>query len=372
MAPDLTTTSYAILGLLSLRSWTSYELAEQMKRALGQFWPRAESGIYREPKKLEVHGLARSTTEHVGERPRTRYTITAQGRRALADWVPTPGEGPVVEFEQLVKVFFAEHGTKADLLATLTGVREWVEDQAVATSGIPHEYLEGRGGYPERLPWLILAGKFLDDIQQAVDRWAAWAIAVVEAWPDDLSKGEPDREALELMAEHDDELVDRARARARSVELVVVGVDPPGPSPVGRDRPRRQREDAALGVLEVRVLHRPVRPHHLRDLVLVAPAVLVVDLGARLHGPVPAGEQQAQRLHDVVDLALGLEEETAAVREVRARPVEAEQVREVRDRDAEVGRRLDPPLLRAATRRPVRRCASARGSRCGGSRSRSR
>ena len=30
----LTTTSYAILGLLALRSWTAYELAKQMKRTL--------------------------------------------------------------------------------------------------------------------------------------------------------------------------------------------------------------------------------------------------------------------------------------------------------------------------------------------------
>jgi len=213
MATELTTTSYAILGLLSLRSWTSYELAEQMKRALGLFWPRAESGIYREPKKLEAHGLARGTTEHVGERPRTRYTITAEGRRALAAWVPTPGAGPVVEFEQLVKVFFAEQATKADLLATLAGVQAWAEDQVVATPGIPQEYLEGRGGYPERLPWLILAGRFLHDIQQAVDEWAAWAIGVVEAWPDDLRLAEPDREALEVMAARDAELLARARAR---------------------------------------------------------------------------------------------------------------------------------------------------------------
>jgi len=213
MANDLTTTSYAILGLLSLRSWTSYELAEQMKRALGLFWPRAESGIYREPKKLEAHGLARSATEYVGERPRTRYTITAAGRRALAAWVPTPGDGPVVEFEQLVKVFFAERATKADLLATLAGVRTWAEDQIVATPGIPQEYLEGRGGYPERQPWLVLAGKFLHDIQKAVDEWAAWAIDVVEAWPDDLSRAEPDRAALEEMAARDVEMLARAEAR---------------------------------------------------------------------------------------------------------------------------------------------------------------
>ena len=85
MASDLTTTSYAILGLLSLRSWSTYELAEQMRRALGLFWPRAESGIYREPKKLESSSGSRAApSSRVGQRPRTRYTITAKGRRALA------------------------------------------------------------------------------------------------------------------------------------------------------------------------------------------------------------------------------------------------------------------------------------------------
>jgi DNA-binding PadR family transcriptional regulator len=218
VANDLTTTSYAILGLLSLRSWTTYELAEQMRRALGLFWPRAESGIYREPKKLEEQGLARSTVERVGERSRTRYTITAKGRRALAEWAPTPGAGPVVEFEQLVKIFFAEQMTKADLLATLEGVRRWVEDHAMATPGIPHEYLEGRGRYPERLPWLILAGKFLDDIEQTVDRWAAWAIGIVESWPDDLTEAEPDTATLVTMAAHNDALIARHRARDMPAE----------------------------------------------------------------------------------------------------------------------------------------------------------
>lgn len=211
--PDLTTTSYAILGLLSLRSWTSYELAAQMQRSFGLFWPRAESGIYREPKKLEAHGLARSTTEFVGQRPRTRYTITPKGRRTLAEWVPTAGPGPVIEFEQLVKVFFAEHATKDDLLATLAGVRIWVEDHAVSNTGVSQEYLEGRGGYPERLPWLILAGKFVDDIRQAVDHWAAWATTVVEAWPDDIRRAEPDRAALETMARNGEALIARAKAR---------------------------------------------------------------------------------------------------------------------------------------------------------------
>src|SRR3712207_5988072 len=136
MAPALTTTSYAVLGLLSLRSWTTYELAEQMRRALGLFWPRAVSGLYEEPKRLVAAGLARATQDDVGRRRRTRYAITARGRRALSAWVPTPGAGPVIEFEQLVKVFFAEHGSRDDLLATLEAVRTSVEDQVATTAGI--------------------------------------------------------------------------------------------------------------------------------------------------------------------------------------------------------------------------------------------
>jgi PadR family transcriptional regulator AphA len=197
---ELSTTSYAILGLLSLRSWTTYELAEQMQRALGEFWPRTVSGLYEEPKKLVAAGLARSRPDDVGRRPRTRYEITARGRRALAAWIPTPGAGPVVEFEQLVKIFFAEQGTKADLLATIAGVRAGLARRTASTVHVPREYLEDRGRHPERLPWLILIGRFLDEFEQAVDRWTTWAAGVVADWPDDITQAEPDWDTLEEIA----------------------------------------------------------------------------------------------------------------------------------------------------------------------------
>lgn len=199
-ASPLTTTSYAILGLLTVRPFTTYELAQQMDRALGLFWPRARSKIYEEPKKLVAHGLARATPETVGRRPRTTYTITAKGRRALARWVPAPGEGPVLEFEELIKVFFAEHGSKADLLATLERARAWSDEQTMATGHIAREYLEGAGPFPERLPWLVLVGQFLDDFVAFVGEWATWAADVVADWPEDLHEARPTLEALSAQA----------------------------------------------------------------------------------------------------------------------------------------------------------------------------
>jgi DNA-binding PadR family transcriptional regulator len=196
----LTSTSYAILGLLAVKPWTTYELAQQMDRALGRFWPRAESKLYEEPKKLVAHGLARASSEMVGKRRRTVYSITAKGRRALATWVPTPGAGPTLEFEQLLKVFFAEHATRADLLATLAGVREWSDERLGAGASVPEAYLAGKGPFPERLPWLLLVGQFLVDFHLMVEHWADWASGIVEGWPDDVAAAQPDWDTLERHA----------------------------------------------------------------------------------------------------------------------------------------------------------------------------
>ena len=206
MAGELTTTSYAVLGLLALKPWSTYELAQQMDRALGLFWPRARSKLYEEPKKLVGHGLARATTQTVGKRSRTVYTITPKGRRALAAWVPTlPTQGPVLEFELLVHVFLAEHGSKDDLLASLRDVRGWIRAQAELGVEVTRAYLDGEGGFPERLPWNLLVGKFLDEFTMAVDRWAEWAIAEVEGWPDDIRQATPNLELLEQMFRHSQE-----------------------------------------------------------------------------------------------------------------------------------------------------------------------
>jgi PadR family transcriptional regulator, regulatory protein AphA len=197
MATALTPTSYAILGLLALKPWSTYELAQQMDRALGHFWPRAESRLYEEPKKLVAHGLARTTTEMVGQRRRTVYSITPKGRRALEKWVPTPGEGPVLEFEQLIKVFFAEHATKADLLATLRDIHASSAERLAANVRVPQAYLAGQGPFPERLPWLTLIGQFLIDFYLMIEHWSDWATDVVETWPEDLAAAPPDWETLE-------------------------------------------------------------------------------------------------------------------------------------------------------------------------------
>ena len=196
-APALTTTSFAILGLLAVKPWSTYELIQQMDRSLGRIWPRAQSKLYEEPKKLVDHGLATASRERVGNRPRTVYSISPEGRRILACWLQTPGDGPVLEFEQLLKISFAEHGTKEDALSTLAAARSWAEERNEENLLAARAYLAGEGPFQHRAAQNMLAGAFLTDFYALVARWAEWARTMVEQWPDDPGQAVPDQDAVE-------------------------------------------------------------------------------------------------------------------------------------------------------------------------------
>src|SRR5687767_10885025 len=95
----LSTTSYALLGQIALRSRTSYELAAEMRRNVHYFWPRAESLVYAELKRLAGEGLVAAERSFVGKRPRTTYAITPAGRTALAAWLGTRPRPFALELE---------------------------------------------------------------------------------------------------------------------------------------------------------------------------------------------------------------------------------------------------------------------------------
>ena len=198
--PPLTTTSYAVLALLALRPWTTYQLAHQMERSLGWIWPRAVSRLYEEPKKLVAAGLATSRPAATGRRRSTVYRITPPGRQALAAWLAEPGTGPVLECEALVKIAYADQGTREGLLANLTALIDDTTAKLRFGEMIAHQYLDGLGPFQERLAYNGLMWRFLWDHHQAVLRWARWAHAEVEAWPADLSQLDATTEFARIVA----------------------------------------------------------------------------------------------------------------------------------------------------------------------------
>ena len=185
--PTLTTTSYLILGHLAIRSWSTYELAQQLKRSTRHYWPRAQSKLYEEPKKLVAHGLATATREYTGRRPRTVYAITDKGRETLRRWLDEPGQLPLVEFEGAVKVLFAEQGTKEQLLATLRSIREAARQTREEHVALATDLAHTGGPFPDRLHVNTLVFKFMWEQTETIIRWASWAEHEVSGWTDDIA-----------------------------------------------------------------------------------------------------------------------------------------------------------------------------------------
>lgn len=179
MTRGRTTTSYAVLGLLSVSTWTTYELAKQVQRSLNWFWPRAERKLYDEPKRLAAEGLATATPELTGNRPRTVYAITGEGRDALRAWLDEPPAPRSVEFEAMVKVFFADAGDLDQLMATLAHIeREAAERQA----DIARMAAARPQPFPQRAHIGALGLQLHHEQEVAILNWARWAREQVAQW----------------------------------------------------------------------------------------------------------------------------------------------------------------------------------------------
>jgi len=178
----LTTTSYGVLSVLAIGDHSTYELTRQMQLSLHYLWPRAESNVYAEPKRLVAAGLAEARTEWNGGRKRTIYSIADAGRSALADWLASPSSRQRYESEAALKVFFAENGTREDLLASIRAVREDAVAALVHFQRVTDPYERDSGQHPQRFALSALVARLLSEQQAATARWAAWAEQVVSGW----------------------------------------------------------------------------------------------------------------------------------------------------------------------------------------------
>jgi len=183
MSPRLTPSSYAVLALLHLKPWTGYELTRQAQRSLRYAWPKSERLLYSEPKKLVELGYATVHQEDSGNRTRNVYTITGEGRQALNEWTTTRTEPPRFEVEALLRLLFADHGSREDLLRALDELEDDIGAHHQAIVDLMGSYLDGGHPFPQRTHLSVLFATFQIDMFKTIERWIEFARVEIAEWP---------------------------------------------------------------------------------------------------------------------------------------------------------------------------------------------
>ena len=171
----LNTTSYAILGLLYEREWSSYDITQYCRNSiLYNCWPRAESYIYKEQKKLAAEGLIEARADKKSSR-RTLYVITRKGREALESWLldaTTSGQFSF-EYETLVKFLFSDLHRDSACMAYVSNIAQDALDDAKSLLDSAGQLEARMNGVNKRNAYSnVHVLRFLVDLVELRVRWA--------------------------------------------------------------------------------------------------------------------------------------------------------------------------------------------------------
>ncbi len=174
----LSPTSFAILGLLARKPQSAYELNSIMQTSLIRvFWPRAESHLYSEPKKLLLHHYVTEHKEQVSGRNRTVYTITELGRDCLRTWLRSE-ENPDLRMqsELMLKLILADGGSVSGAESAIhQSLRASQEDLREAIAGVGH-IVSDTPEKSEGMPYNGIAVNLMADMLIARLNWSEFAL----------------------------------------------------------------------------------------------------------------------------------------------------------------------------------------------------
>jgi DNA-binding PadR family transcriptional regulator len=98
--------TYALLGMLSLGPGSGYDLKKRIDGSLAHFWSESYGQIYPHLARLVAEGLAERRSERQAGKPdRQVYSLTAKGRAELARWLEAPARREPMRSELLLKIF---------------------------------------------------------------------------------------------------------------------------------------------------------------------------------------------------------------------------------------------------------------------------
>lgn len=101
---------YALLGTLSIKPMSGYDIKKAFERSVGLAWNANYSQIYTQLHSLEKEGLVqREDVVQEGKPNKRLYTLTEEGLGELKCWLTQPISMAYLKDEFMLKFFFSDH-----------------------------------------------------------------------------------------------------------------------------------------------------------------------------------------------------------------------------------------------------------------------
>ena len=146
MPGELRNISFVILSLVGEGGASAHELARMVRQGGPIYWSAAASKVYAEPKRLSGLGYLKGRVVPGQTRPKTVYSLSAKGRRALRDWLRSPARFPRIQDEAHLRLLAGDQIEDREILASLAGLREQlaeldqrVDEMNAGEARLPHK-----------------------------------------------------------------------------------------------------------------------------------------------------------------------------------------------------------------------------------------
>ena len=114
----------AILGILSWKSSTGYELKKMFEDSSFMYWSGNNNQIYKALMSMENEDLVVSEVVHQDNSPSKKiYTITEEGLKELRNWILSSPEAPEIKKTFLVQFAWSDMLNKQELSELLTNMK---------------------------------------------------------------------------------------------------------------------------------------------------------------------------------------------------------------------------------------------------------
>ncbi len=163
-------TQFAILGCLSIRPMTAYDIKSFMARSTNYFWMEYEAQLYPTLKKLNKAGYVecRELDAQKGG-VRALYCITDKGLKFLAEWISKKTEQTSYRNEFLLKLFFGNQVDKKIILKHIETYKQEAIEQVNQFEAIEHEIQANKK--IKRKPYILATIRYGVHITKAEIAW---------------------------------------------------------------------------------------------------------------------------------------------------------------------------------------------------------